>query len=186
MFSNTAIFALKSLGSVTWKKTPQCPSSSFLCLLLSTPHPFFYGEVSNIKLFNTHTSVSLIQLLNSNMSSTVNNKWVNGCIRQLKLKWGNIQSNNSHICNHCHTKLHTGESPGFCCRKNRKYANEPPPLLSPTRGTRLKADFTRCLQTSFGQWPSPLFRRERRGIRIDGIDVPRTGDSTWSLRDFKW
>jgi hypothetical protein len=49
-------------------------------------------------------------------------------IKSVDLRWGTTHKNTPHCCPHCHIELLTGEHPGFCCGKNGKYANDPPPL----------------------------------------------------------
>ena len=57
--------------------------------------------------------------------------------------------------------------------------------MSPTRGTRLIADFCQVSLDLFRYETESLRRGKGKSRKQRQIDVPRTGDSTWSLRDSK-
>lgn len=54
--------------------------------------------------------------------------WTFGRIKSPDLQWGAIRGNVIHCCRYCHIDFLTGETSGFCCGRNGKYANDPPPL----------------------------------------------------------
>ncbi|KAH9991004.1 hypothetical protein BJV77DRAFT_910175, partial [Russula vinacea] len=54
--------------------------------------------------------------------------WAIGPIKSPKLQWAATRRNNVHRCRYCNIELLTGETSGFCCGPNGKYANDPPPL----------------------------------------------------------
>ena len=63
-----------------------------------------------------------------NSDSETSNTWAIGPIKSPKLQWAATRRNNVHRCRYCNIELLTGETSGFCCGPNGKYANDPPPL----------------------------------------------------------